>query len=394
MKQKLSLLSLYSVFLLAGTAISPVISPMAQAMMPEGEEFAKLFFTLPSIIVIPFLFISGLLSVFFSKKNIILLGLFMYIISGLGSLVAFDKNTLLFFRSLSGVGAGLVMPYASAIISEYYHGKERDSILGKSGIVQNGFGVILLISGGMLVDIYWKLGFLVYLIAFLPFILIKNNIKKNNVKQDKKKYPFIAYINFKASIFKFIGIYFVMAGLTFVYFSYLPFLIQQNKLGSSFNTGVAQSFYMFFAIFANIFMPILKRKSIRLLLVIQFTLITICFTTLGFAKEIYYVYLASAFLGLGYGSFGNLITLMVAEKTTKINRINALSMVSGAMFLAQFIFPILAGYIMKLFNMQNYSTIFLLEATLFTVIIGIMYFLLIKRFLKGEHVFRYTKRNH
>ena len=83
-----------------------------------------------------------------------------------------DLNSYLFifFRALSGIGIGLVLPYASALISEYYVGVERNKILGLSGVVLYIGGALSLVLLGFLASIHWRLGFLIFLLANIHLI--------------------------------------------------------------------------------------------------------------------------------------------------------------------------------------------------------------------------------
>jgi MFS family permease len=394
MPVRIALLSLYTTTLLAGMAVSPLLPSLAEAFGQDGEYFAKLFFTLPSIIVIPFLFISGSLSIFFSKKHIILTGLVLYIISGIGCFIFFDKYTLIFFRCLTGVAAGLVMPYSASLIAEYYQGKKRTQIFGQAGIISNIMGIILIILGGILVDIYWKLGFLVMLIAFLPLLLIKNNIKSKGIYTSKKTYPLIFHYHFKPVVFKICFIYCILASLIFVYFANVPFLIKQNQVGSPINAGIAQAFYMFAALIANISMPKIKKRSLKWLIFIQLMLISIGFLMLGLLTSLKYIYIGSFFLGLGYGSIGSLLVVLISENTSKLSRVNALAMLTGAMYLGQFISPLLFTEIMIMLDITKYSIAFLIEGIIFSIIICYIGWTVIKNIRIKKYENRNLKRDY
>ncbi len=362
--------TLLSVFLttnIAGSSVAPVLPGMA-LYFSNSEEVTKLFLIIPSFVVFPFILFSGFLLKIWSKKKLILFGLSLYVISTVLSFSTSDYIFLLFYRSLTGIGAGLVIPYATSLIADYYTEQEKDTMIAHAGVVGFGGSVVILFLTGLLASINWRLGLLPPLISLLPIYLVYRNITpKNQLKSHK--YPFIFNLIFKKEIFIVSFIYFLVVVLMFQYFASISFLIINLGLGGAFKAGIAQSCFFLAGIISNLLMRVIKNISSSLLHSFQMMFIAQGFFTLGSADiNFMTVCFASFLIGVGYGSFGSSMAVMISGYTTKINRVHSISILIGAMYMGQSFSPVFFSYFSSIFNMHNYSDIFLIEAIVFIII--------------------------
>lgn len=364
-KSEYALLSIFMTSNIAGSGIAPML-PNIASHFEGGEELSKLILTIPSVVSVPLILFSAILLKFFTKRTLILTGLCVYSFVGVATFLSLSESSLVFFRALAGLGAGLVIPYSTAMISDYYKNEQKEYVLSKSGISSNIGGVIMLILTGYLASIYWRLGFLVPLISLIPIYLIHKKIPPKP-KTVYHKYPFVFNLIFKKEIFIIALVYFIIMVLVFQYFSSVSFVIQQNNLGGSFQSGIAQSFYMMAGIISNSLMNIVKKISPNLLYAFQMLFLAQGFFTL-FGNNIDFidVCFASFLIGIGFGSFGNSMISLATVHATKINRATAISLLIASMYLGQFVSPVFFTFLNNLLGIEKYSSTFLLEGILFT----------------------------
>ncbi|MFL1780706.1 Major Facilitator Superfamily protein [Candidatus Hepatincolaceae symbiont of Richtersius coronifer] len=387
MKLKISLLSIFATVLLIGTGVSPMLPEMAQDF--GGEAFAKLFLTLPFLIIIPMVFLSGFLSEIFAKKTMINVGLILYLLSGLGGILAYDQTTLLLSRSLIGIGAGIVIPYSTFLVGDYFKNAERDKILSYTGVVSYLTGIVILFGAGYLATFYWKLGFLVFLLTLLPLFLINKHIPDIPTTYLKKRYPYRFTFIFNSTVYRASFCYFFVTLFVFTYFSELSFLISSKNLGSTIAIGAAQSIMMAAGVVSNLLMTVIKKVSIYFLCSLQMFFVAQGFFALGTASiGIHNIYFGSFLLGIGFGSFASTIMSVISESTTRINRLNAIAVAVGLFYLAQFISPWIFSAVRNITRIKEYSILFSTEGVLFTFIAILCFYIFIQ---KGKQKSRRTK---
>lgn len=115
---KPTIISIAMATVMAGAAISPALGLIAANFSGTNPTYIKLVLTAPSLLIIPFSFLSSYLTKRISKRTIVLIGLAIYVISGVGAQFTNTIGMLLAFRFLLGAGVGLVMPLSFTLISD------------------------------------------------------------------------------------------------------------------------------------------------------------------------------------------------------------------------------------------------------------------------------------
>lgn len=106
-------------------------------------------YLLTSTIAVP---ISGKLSDLFGRRRLLLIGIVVFVLASMLSGVAQNIDQLIAYRALQGVGAGILMANAFAIIGDLFDARERGKWQGIFGAV---FGLSSLVGpllGGFLTD--------------------------------------------------------------------------------------------------------------------------------------------------------------------------------------------------------------------------------------------------
>ncbi len=373
-KLKAGILSIFLTPILVGSGLSPILPDVAKFVGSDGAFLSKLFLTLPSLAVIPFLFLSSILTFYFKKRNLVIFGLLLYIISGLGCILSFNIFWLMFFRVMLGVGAGFVVPYSNSLFADYFVPNKRFKMISYAGVLTFVGGVVILLLAGLLSQLHWRLAFLVHFVAFIPLWFLWKYVP-HPLLNSVHTYPMLFSFVLKPKVWLICVFYFICMTLVFIYFSNISFLIVLNKLGGNLQSAYAQSLYMLFAVLSNFAMIPIKKISNDVLYLCQFTFICIAFLFLSFLNNyLYIIYVSSILLGLGFGSLGNGLVSRISELTSKVNRVGALVIFFSGLYLGQFVSPLFFKYLLKIFafDENNSYIVFLITAMIFLMFIIVL----------------------
>lgn len=160
-----TLIAIYSISMvtsLPGLAISPILGDLEVIFKGASELQLQLLESLPSFIIVPFVLLAGRLSIHADKKRILVIGLSIFLISGITCLFAKGIGLLLFISGILGIGAGMIIPFSTGLIADYFSGPQRTRQLGVVSSITNLTLVLATLLAGFLAGINWHLPFLVY----------------------------------------------------------------------------------------------------------------------------------------------------------------------------------------------------------------------------------------
>lgn len=107
----LAILSISLVVNLPGLAVTPMLGSLSK-VFPDTSQLEKQLLTiLPNLLIIPFVLLSGKLSLTRHKTAIVVTGLVIFTACAIGYLLASDMVTLIVLSCLLGCGADSWCPY-------------------------------------------------------------------------------------------------------------------------------------------------------------------------------------------------------------------------------------------------------------------------------------------
>jgi MFS family permease len=116
-KLKVTILSLSLVTVMSGAAVAPALGAIANYFSNTDPLLIKLIITLPALFIIFTSLLFSSLSSRLSSKTIAISGLFLYIVGGCGAGFVNNIYLLLAFRSILGIGVGLIMPLSTGLLA-------------------------------------------------------------------------------------------------------------------------------------------------------------------------------------------------------------------------------------------------------------------------------------
>ena len=164
--------SISAIISLPGLAISPILEDLDKIFPSASELEVEMLESLPSLMIIPFMLLSGRWSVRGNKIRLLVIGSAIFLISGIGSLLSRSLVELIVLGAIMGIGAGIIIPLSTGFVVDYFTGDYRIKQLGISSAVNNLALVGATSLTGYLADIKWYFAFVVYLLPAVTLILI------------------------------------------------------------------------------------------------------------------------------------------------------------------------------------------------------------------------------
>ena len=164
---------------LPGLAVSPILGKLS-AIFPHSTELdIQMLSSLPSLLIIPFIILSGKLTEKVNNIFLLQVGLVIFSLSGALYLVSTKMWQLIAVSALLGVGSGLIVPLSTGLISRFFTGTYRTKQFGLSSAITNVTLVLATVLTGYLAEVNWHLPFVVYLFPLISIVLsfyLKKNI--------------------------------------------------------------------------------------------------------------------------------------------------------------------------------------------------------------------------
>lgn len=361
---------------LPGLAVSPILGELSTIFPHATELDIQMLTSLPSLLIIPFVLLAGKLA---EKRDFIRLlrvGLWLFAASGVLYLFSSRMWQLMAVSALLGIGAGLIIPLSTGLISRYFTGEYRVRQFGHSSAITNMTLVVATAVTGYLAEVHWRLPFAVYLLPLISLVLsayLKKDAASVTIKQAAAIIPPIQstpvisgkygiHIRHLVQLMLFYGLVtYVVLVITFN----LPFLMEAHHFSSG-NSGLMISLF-FLAIMAPGFMldslvKLLGNKTkLYSLLAIAIGLLLI-----WISPTEWLIVPGCILVGLGYGIIQPLIYDKTVDTAIPQKTTLALAFVMVMNYLAILLSPFITDFFQWIFHTgsQEFPFIFNLCITI------------------------------
>ena len=361
---------------LPGLAVSPILGELSTIFPHATELDIQMLTSLPSLLIIPFVLLAGKLA---EKRDFIRLlrvGLWLFAASGVLYLFSSRMWQLMAVSALLGIGAGLIIPLSTGLISRYFTGVYRVRQFGHSSAITNMTLVVATAVTGYLAEVHWRLPFAVYLLPLISLVLsayLKKDAASVTIKQAAAIIPPIQstpvisgkygiHIRHLVQLMLFYGLVtYVVLVVTFN----LPFLMEAHHFSSG-NSGLMISLF-FLAIMAPGFMldslvKLLGNKTkLYSLLAIAIGLLLI-----WISPTEWLIVPGCILVGLGYGIIQPLIYDKTVDTAIPQKTTLALAFVMVMNYLAILLSPFITDFFQWIFHTgsQEFPFIFNLCITI------------------------------
>jgi len=351
LKTVLLLASLMTV--MSGAVIAPALTEMAEFFKGSASVLVKLIITIPALIIAVFGSVLGNFSSRIGKKNLLIVSLIIYGLSGFSGYFIDNLNLLLLSRAILGIGVAGIMIMATILVGDYFEGSERNSFMGTQSAFMSLGGVLFLLSGGVLADINWRLPFTLYLVSFLVlplviWILYEPITKKEVIETKGKK---------KGATKQITLIYFFgFVGMIFFYMipTQIPFLLKERLDVDSILIGVAIAISTLTGAISSMNYGRIKKKfDYSFIFVLVFMLMSYGYFIIAFNTSYVCVLIGLAVSGLGVGLLFPNCNLWLMELVEVSKRGKTIGGMTSLIFFGQFISPLVVAIFIAKFSLTN-----------------------------------------
>ncbi|CAN5163132.1 hypothetical protein BH10PSE1_BH10PSE1_30160 [soil metagenome] len=328
----LTLLMVASLTIMVGCVLVPGLPNIATALGVGGA--AGWLVTLPSLGVVLFAPVAGLIIDRMGARNALCIGLGAYGLLGLATAALHGTVPVFAARILLGGATALVMAGGTGLIARLYVGDARIAMIARQGMAIELGGVIFLFVGGLLATFNWFAPFALYALAFallamvLAFVPAARPATQHEVKlAGAASRPLTAV--YGAALLSMICF--------FTAVTTLPFRLLGFGLGEA-GTGYLLSFASLVAVGAAACMPrTVSRLGSRGVLVLAFVAYSAAHLCFAMAPGLPVIVAGSIFLGAGFGLSVPLVNVLIVERSAPAEQGRKLAALAMAIFLGQFL---------------------------------------------------------
>ena len=351
---------------LPGLAVSPILGDLNKIFPSATDLEIQMLSSLPSLLIIPFILLSGKLTEKVNNLLLLQVGLTIFGVSGILYLLSGKMWQLIAISAMLGIGSGLIVPLSTGLISRYFVGGYRTRQFGYSSAITNITLVLATTLTGYLAEVNWHLPFLVYLFPFISIFLTcylkkdlsgyhpKDDVPASTVKEMGKR-----GIDVKALV-KLMAFYGLATYLVIIVSFNLPFLMEEYGLSSG-RAGILISLF-FLAIMApgfvlNKIVQMLGRRIYMICLL----LIACGMGIILVSRSEILIALGCILNGLAYG----IIQPLIYDKTSDVavpHKVTlALAFVMAMNYVAILLCPFIVNIAQNLFHSHSYTFAFWLN---------------------------------
>lgn len=387
----MTLIAIWSISLtvnLPGLAITPMLGNLEHIFPHTSELEIQLLTALPNIFIIPFVLLSGKLSLSKSKVKIVVVALVIYLASGILYFFANSMVDLIVISCLLGVGCGLLIPLAAGLLADTFVGKYRMRQLGIKSGISNLALVGATYAVGWLSHGSWRMPFLVYLIPAIPLVLsvflrgipheslspaattAASDMKATAKAASKATVAGVAARGIRAKAptgdvsgfrgvkngfvmsrtWSLIAVYFFVCYATVIVSYYTPFLMQTDGLSVS-DVGTVTAVFFLAVFMPGFFLPAVVKVCRQSTLIVSSLVMAVGVMMMAICHSFALMCVAAVLVGFGYGVFQPLIYDKATQIVTEpVKATLALAIVLAANYISISATPFIVDGIRSLFD--------------------------------------------
>lgn len=175
-RRAIALLMAASLTTMANATISPALPGLERLFAddPDAALLTRLLVTAPSLSVALCAPFAGLLADQYGRRTMLLSGTILFVIAGCAGLILPTLPMIFASRIVLGIAVALIMTAQTALIGDYFTGRDRNALTGLQISARNFGGLIFISLAGWVAAISPRLPFAIYGLAaaFLPMMWV------------------------------------------------------------------------------------------------------------------------------------------------------------------------------------------------------------------------------
>ena len=363
-----ALLAIWSVSALTslpGLAVSPISDDLLKVFPGSTELDIQMLTTLPSLLIIPFILLAGYMIERVGYMRLLVIGLWMFLVCGALYFVCGSMGELIAVSALLGVGAGIIVPLSTVLVSKFFTGEERTRQFGYVSAITNIALVVATALTGWLADIQWRLPFVVYLLPIVSIALLPalGRAARFAGRENGTTVQACDGSFSHTRLVKYMLYYLFITFLVMAVSIYLPFLLGNNGYDSGVSGVVTSVFFLAMmapGLFINRIVELLKHN------ILLWALLMMCVGLLGIYLDssLASVVIGCIIAGFGYGMAQPYIYDKVSSGVPASKVSVSLALVMTMNYVAIVISPFVIEFLLRILGKGGNAEPFLLNAVL------------------------------
>lgn len=348
----LAIWSVSAISSLPGLAISPILGDLNRIFPRATDLEIQMLTSLPSLLIIPFVLLAGRLSVGKNKLKVLVTGLVVFFLSGIACLFARSMTGLIIISCILGIGAGMVIPFSTGLIVDYFTGDRRVAQLGYSSAINNLTLVVATVVTGYLANVNWHLPFLVYTLPGISLVLSFFLKRQRSGPEPAQSIQLRHKTIDKGKLIELMLFYFFNTYAVLVVTFYAAFLVDDYRIESSFS-GVVISMFFLAIMLPGLFIDRIIRRLRENVNLVSLSSIFVGLLCVGIFRDKAMLIVGAMLAGLGYGVMQPVIYDKAATIAPPRSATLALSFVMAMNYLAVMTCPFIMDMLRHLFHTDS-----------------------------------------
>ena len=349
-----TILSMSLLTVMAGAAVAPALATMFEHFSDCPKVLVQLIVSIPAffIILTNLLFLE--ISRHFGSRTIALAGLVLYVASGVCCFFATGIGVLLVMRALLGVSVGLVMPLSTGLLAYYYPPEQQARLMGLSAAMNQIGGVTATLLAGILCTVGWNYSFLVYSLGLIAVVLVALFLPDERLgSSNKRGVPFTPkqLLKFHPSV---VGMVLLMT-IFFVFVTNFAITASHDGKFSAVEITLIMVGTDVVATFVELFFGKMMRHIPHVMKYLAPAFFIIGFSLYCASDSTAFVLAGSACIGMGNGVGIPYLNTIASIKGGRNSATTVMPLLSAALYLGQFVSPLLVSPVAKLLGDNGYD---------------------------------------
>lgn len=359
-----------SLTIMGSVMVAPMLPKMGQEfgpLNPDAGTLLPLAVTGPALAIALFAPFAGWLSDRLGRKAMLIIATILYALLGALPALQTDLNDIVISRFLFGCAEAVIMTCCTALIADYWHGEERFRFVNFQVVSIGIVGSIFFVIGGVLGEESWRTPFYLYLgpLLLIPFMAKILWEPKKNREHLPPADP-DARVAFTPLI---VGYLMILGGmvLNFIVPVQAPALLVAIGVTSTTKIGLSAGLGLLATLGGSLTWPLLRRLiGLYGCNALLMALLAVGLWLLASANTYNDVLFAVCIHGIGAGIMVPNVMASVMNALPDAARGRGIGGFTSALYLGQFISPIIVGMIIGITQTDLVSAItYLACASLF-----------------------------
>ena len=351
-----TILSMSLLTVMAGAAVAPALGAVKEHFSHADPLLVQLIVSMPALFIILTNMCFPALCRHFGTKTLAVAGLTLYVLTGCGVFFLDNIAAILVLRALLGISVGIIMPLSTGLLAFYFPPEKIAGLMGLSAAMNQLGGVVATLLAGMLCVIDWNYAFLVYALGLIALIMVlvwlpqdSFSPKKNDVEEDAQPSGFFPLLRkFHPSV---TGMLLLMI-IFFIYPTHFAITGHAMRLSQETITWLMVGMDAVAFIAGLLFGNLMKRfpRSMKYWAPLLFIA---GMWVLAAAFDINGLIIGCLFIGMATGVGVPYLLTIASIKGGKQASTTVMPLLSAALYLGQFISPILLAPFMSLLGADD-----------------------------------------